>query len=218
MSDLVALIPVLDEPGVLERLTTPLAGRGALAHTFTSLRRDLPDTTIIMTTDSETLCAHVKSEFPFVRVHNRTRRDYVGSLVDALDILPTEPRSVLVLEATHPFRPAGMLTKLAQGLVNHAGMDSVVCVRQIKGMLWRTGADGEISPAQEPDDPSPPIFFQEVVGLGLATRPALLRQGRRLGDNVGFEVLDDIWSLADLRDDRGVRRAQSLASMLSEVE
>jgi hypothetical protein len=218
MTEAVALIPVLDEPGVLDRMTAPLDGRGGLARTIEAMHRELPEVPILVTTDSPMLRGYVAAKFPFVRLHARTQRDYVASLVGALDTLPSDPEAVLIVECTHPFRPAGLFGKLLSGLAGHRDMDSVVCVRQLKGMLWHTEADGTIFPAQELDDPSPHIFFQELVGLGLATRPRLLRIGRRLGDNVGFEVVDDIWSLSDLRDDRGVRRAQAMAGLISSLE
>jgi len=218
MTEAVALIPILNEPGVFDRLTVPLDGRCGLARTIEAMHRELPQVTILVTTDSPELREYVASKFPFVRLHARTQRDYVASLVAALDTLPSDPEVVLVVECTHPFRPSGLFGKLLGGLAGHREMDSVVCVRQLKGMLWHTEADGTIFPAQELDDPSPNIFFQELVGLGLATRPRLLRIGRRLGDNVGFEVVDDIWSLCDLRDDRGVRRARTVAALISSLE
>jgi hypothetical protein len=217
--DAVALIPVLDEPRVLDRLTQPLGDHGALARTIESIRHDLPQMPIVLTTDSYAVRDYVRQHFPNVQLHARTTRDYVLSLVGALDVMERDPVVALVVEATHPFRPAGLVRKLASALASRSQLDSVVCVRQLRGNLWQVDADGGISAAQETDTPiAPQIFFQELVGLGLATRPSLLRAGRRLGDSVGFEVVDDIWSLTDVRDDRGVRRAQSLVGLLSPLE
>jgi hypothetical protein len=56
-----------------------------------------------------------------------------------------------------------------------------------------------------------------MVGLALATRPDLIRDGRRLGDAVGFEVVDQFWALIDIRDDDTHAVAELVADRLTDL-
>ena len=101
--------------------------------------------------------------------------------------------------------------------VRHA-IDSVVCVRRFTANLWRRTVDGEILALSEGGEARDAVYFQEMVGLALAARPSLFESGRRLGDAVGFEVVDQTWALVDVRDDTGFAVAEALADRLPQLE
>ena len=93
----------------------------------------------------------------------------------------------------------------------------MVCVREFDASLWRLDPDRTIQALDPGGDRRSSTYFQEVVGLALATRPELIREGRRLGDAVGFEVVDQFWALVDIRDDMSLAMAEMVADRFTEL-
>ncbi|MGQ9368574.1 NTP transferase domain-containing protein [Azospirillum sp. ST 5-10] len=214
---LLVLVPVL-AGGRTDRLLEPLAGRSSLERTLAAAVEELPGATIAVTTDSAEVKDAARAFGHGVRVHERTERDYVPALLAAMTDLRPDAAVIAVLEATHPFRPRGLVGRTVENLRARPHLDSVVCVRQFKANLWHLDEDSTITALSPGGDLRDRTYYQEMIGLGLATRPHLLRHGRRLGDAVGFEVVDQFWGLVDIRDAVSLAVARVIADELVSLE
>lgn len=210
------VIPVLSAAESTSRLTIPIRGRSSLWRTLDSAVADLPGSTVVVTTDDADIRASVEDYGAPAVAHART----AGGYTEAVAQVAREYGAgiVVILEPTHPFRPRGLIKRTADNLTAREHLDSVVCVRRFTANLWRRTSDGEILAMTEGGDARDAEYFQEMVGLALAARPKLLDQGRRLGDAVGFEVLEHTWALADVRDDVSFAAAEALADYLIRLE
>jgi len=216
MSAPLVIIPVLSAASSTPRLTVPIRGRSSLERTLDAAVADLPDSPIVVTTDDAGIGSAVAGFGGRVELHARTAKGYTAALAEVARGRGAD--IVVVLEPTHPFRPAGLIRRTADNLAARDHLDSVVCVRRFTANLWRRTSDGEILALSEGGDARDGVYFQELVGLALAARPNLLEQGRRLGDAVGFEVVDQTWALVDVRDDVGFAVADALADRLPQLE
>lgn len=210
------VIPVLSAARSTPRLMMPIRGRSSLERTLEAASVDLPDADIVVTTDDAGIGSVAAGFGGRVQVHARTATSYVGALAEV--VRGRDSEIVVVLEPTHPFRPKGLIRRTAENLASRDHLDSVVCVRRFTANLWRRTADGEILALSEGGDSRDAVYFQEMVGLALAARPHLFEDGRRLGDAVGFEVVDQTWALVDVRDDTGFAVAEALADRLPQLE
>ncbi|GAB4194058.1 MAG: hypothetical protein OHK0024_34220 [Thalassobaculales bacterium] len=217
MSADIAILPVLSEPRMVERLLRPIDGRSSLARTLDCALAELPGRQVAVTTDDEGVKAAVRALGLPVTVHDRSVRDYVPALAAVVAELSPAASIVVVLEPTHPFRPAGLVARSAAALAARPHLDSVVAVRRLKANLWSIDESGAIEALTEGGSARDPEYYQELVGLALATRPALLARGRRLGDAVGFEVVPPFWGLVDIRDEVSLAVAGAVAGRLKEI-
>lgn len=210
------VIPVLAAARSTPRLMVPIHGRSSLERTLEAALADLPDSAVVVTTDDPGIAAIAKGFGGRVEAHARSAESYVAALAEVARGRDAE--IVVVLEPTHPFRPKGLIRRTAENLAARDHLDSVVCVRRFTANLWRRTPDGEILALSEGGDARDGEYFQEMVGLALAARPHLFADGRRLGDAVGFEVVDQTWALVDVRDDTGFTVAEALADRLPQLE
>jgi CMP-N-acetylneuraminic acid synthetase len=215
-NETLVVIPVLGSAASTPRLTAPILGISSLERTLTSATDDLPGARIVVTSDDADIRAVADAFGGRVSSRVRQAESYTGAIVEVLDEIPAE--IVVVLEPTHPFRPSGLIRRTAENLAARDHLDSVVCVRKFTANLWGVERDGEIVALSEGGERRDREYFQEMVGLALASRPNVLRAGRRLGDAVGFEVVDQTWALVDVRDQVGFRVAEALAEKLPQLE
>src|SRR5690606_4049353 len=122
------VIPVLSAARSTPRLTAPLRGRSSLERTLDAATADLPDSSIVVTTDDEAIRAMVDGFGGRVRSHSRTAESYAAALAEAAR--DEAAGIVVVLEPTHPFRPRGLIRRTAENLAARDHLDSVVCVRR----------------------------------------------------------------------------------------
>ncbi|UUX48365.1 hypothetical protein NUH88_13180 [Nisaea acidiphila] len=214
MSDTLIIIPVYSGASSTPRIVKPLDGTSSLVRTIEAALEDLPDARIVLTADDNAVKQQAAPYADRITIHDRTAESYTDALVDVLDAFPAE--QVVVIEPTHPFRPRGLIRRTAENLAAREHLDSVVCVRQFDASLWRLDPDKTIQALGPGGDRRSSTYFQEVVGLALATRPELIREGRRLGDAVGFEVVDQFWALVDIRDDMSLAMAEMVADRFTE--
>ena len=220
MSGTMVIIPVLAAAKSTEAILKPLRGPSSLERTLLAAIEDLPEATIVVTTDSDAVAAQAnglgqKTGSTSVTLQERKSDSYLGALIDVLDAYPAE--HVAVVEATHPFRPRGLIRRTMENLIARKHLDSVVCTRQFRANLWCLDEDQAITALGPGGDRRDGTYFQEMVGLALATRPNLVRDGRRLGDAVGFEVVDQFWALIDIQDDVTHALAELVADRLTEL-
>lgn len=214
MSDTLIIIPVYSGASSTPRIVKPLDGTSSLVRTIEAALEDLPDARIVLTADDAAVKEQAASYADRITIHDRTAESYTDALIDVLDAFPAE--QIVVIEPTHPFRPRGLIRRTAENLAAREHLDSVVCVRQFDASLWRLDPDKTIQALGPGGDRRSSTYFQEVVGLALATRPELIREGRRLGDAVGFEVVDQFWALVDIRDDMSLAMAEMVADRFTE--
>lgn len=214
MSETLIIIPVYSGAGSTPKIVKPLDGTSSLARTIEAALEDMPEARIVLTADDAAVKAEAAPFADRITIHDRTAEAYTDALIDVLDTYPA--KSVVVVEPTHPFRPRGLIRRTAENLAAREHLDSVVCVRQFEASLWRLDPDRTIQALDPGGDRRSSTYFQEVVGLALATRPELLRSGRRLGDAVGFEVVDQFWALVDIRDDMSLAMAEMVADRFTE--
>jgi CMP-2-keto-3-deoxyoctulosonic acid synthetase len=215
MSGTLVIVPVLAASKSTDAILKPLRGPSSLERTLAAAIEDLPDARIVVTTDSEAVAAQARAVGSRVTLMKRTAESYTGALIDVLDAYPAD--HVAVVEATHPFRPRGLIRRTVENLIERDHLDSVVCTRQFRANLWRLEAGNSITALGPGGERRDATYFQEMVGLALATRPALIRSGRRLGDAVGFEVVDQFWALVDIGDDVTHAVAELVADRLTEL-
>ena len=215
MSAVVVVIPVLARAGGVAEMLRALAGPSSFQRTIQSALNDLPTAPIVVTTDDPAVAAAATEMGAGVIVHDRTIDDYALALSAAAAAHGAE--IVAVLEPTHPFRPRGPIARTVENLRARDHLDSVVCVRRFSANLWRARADGAID-ALAAGGATSETYYQEMVGLALATRPAVLAAGRRLGDAVGFELVDQLWGLVDIRDAGTSAVAAALADHVAQFE
>ncbi|MBM3602072.1 MAG: hypothetical protein FJX35_28090 [Alphaproteobacteria bacterium] len=215
---MLVVIPVISDALVEKRLLTPLAGRSSLERTLAAAVGELPDARVVVTTDDGRVKAAVRAFGRGVVVHDRTVHDYVPALSAAVEATGDGEDTIVVLEPTHPFRPAGLVGRTAINLKQREHLDSVVSVRRFKANLWQIEDDGTIGALAGGSESRDRVYYQELIGLALATRPRLLRSNLRLGDAVGFEVVDQFWGLVDIRDDASLAVAQAIAEKMESIE
>lgn len=214
MSDTLIIIPVYSGASSTPRIVKPLDGTSSLLRTIEAALEDLPGARIVLTADDAAVKKEAAPYADRITIHDRTAESYTDALIDVLDAFPAD--EIVVVEPTHPFRPRGLIRRTAENLAARDHLDSVVCVRQFDASLWRLDPDKTIQALGPGGDRRSSTYFQEVVGLALATRPELIREGRRLGDAVGFEVVDQFWALVDIRDDMSLAMAEMVADRFTE--
>ena len=215
MTGTLIIVPVLAASKSTEAVLKPLRGPSSLRRTLAAAMEDLPGARIVVTTDSDAVAAEARGLGEAVTLMERRSDSYTGALIDVLDAHMAE--NVAVVEATHPFRPRGLIRRTVENLIARDHLDSVVCARQFRANLWRLDPGNSITALGPGGDRRDATYFQEMVGLALATRPALIRDGRRLGDAVGFEVVDHFWALIDIRDDVTHAVAELVADRLTDL-
>ncbi|MBT5264047.1 MAG: hypothetical protein HOL85_04395 [Rhodospirillaceae bacterium] len=209
------IVPVLAKAQSSARLLGPLKGLSSLQRTLRAALEEIEDAQVVVTTDDAAVADQARAFDARVAVHERTIEPYVPALHAVTEAYPGD--IVVVLEPTHPFRPPGLVKRTAENLLGRDHLDSVVCVRRFKANLWRMEPDQTISAMGEGGAGPSPVYYQELIGLGLATRRGMLAQGRRLGDAVGFEVVDEFWTLVDIHDDTNLAVAELIADHIEEL-
>lgn len=158
---------------------------------------------------------------PYVRPEELSERDVSVTDVFQFGIEQIEdggrfPDLVVPLEVTHPFRPPGMLDDLVEKLLSN-GHDTVVASLpeyrptwvEEEGNLTRINADTQFRADRR-------ALQTGLVSLGCVTYPKFLREGRRLGDDVGIYEIDnpitgiEIRERDDLEIWKGLREVEAL--------
>lgn len=207
-----AVIPVAADVGRSDLIVRDIAGASALARTVAHICEDLPEATVVVASDDDAVLDQARTLPTAPIVLERKQRGYVECLNEVLDSQRLSFELVVTVEATHPFRPKQLLRRMVTNLASRTSFDSIICVRGFDGHLWQADRKGAIASLDE--DRLSSQYFEEVTGLGSVTRPAMWRTGRRRGDHIGFEVVDPIWSMVDLKSDTMLLAAQGLAAVL----
>lgn len=220
---LLVLVPARSAHENLPLFLEPLGETTVLDRTLEDAERQgkRGDVTLVLTTDDPRIEARVSERGAGWRVRLRDAEERAGGYFHALeaaaDWAATETgkrfASVLVLEPSHPFRPAGLVANATALLGKSASLDTVVAVVREYGNLWTENTQGGLGRIHTPEGRN---FFREVAGLCLLTRPACLTRTSAMGKNVGFVVVEEQWALIDIHGGDGVAMAQRFHDFLTE--
>lgn len=209
--NITAVIPVRGEILYLD-------GRPLLEYTIQSAKESKFIRDVVVLTDSEDyakIARECGALVPFIRdsylseehvdlghvyQYSINRMEELGMIVDI----------VVAMEITFPFREKGFIDRLIIRLVRE-GLDSVVAVRAEFGSCWVrdndviTRIDSGFIPRKFKD----PVYIG-IKGLGCATHPKYLREGRLFGEKVGVLEITNPYSPIEVRDSLGLRFAEKL--------
>lgn len=209
--NIMALIPVRGE-------ILYLNGRPLLDYTIQAAKACKFIQQIVVSTDSEAYAQIARDAgalTPFIRESYLSDEQMDLEHVYQYSINKLEAQGIIAdiivpLEITFPFRPSGLIDQLIRRLVQE-GLDSVVAVRAEFGSCWIREnnrvkrIDGGFMPRKFKD----PVYIG-LKGLGCATHPAILREGRLLGEKVGILETTNPYSPVEVRDRGGLHLAEKL--------
>lgn len=109
MSAPLVVIPILSAAESTPRLTIPIRGRSSLWRTLDSAVADLPDSTVVVTTDDAEIRKSVEQYGAPVVAHARSAEGYTKAVAEVARDYGAE--IVVILEPTHPFRPRGLIKR-----------------------------------------------------------------------------------------------------------
>lgn len=164
----------------------------------TALAAEYVDEVIVLT-DSEAVAERADewgASAPFLRPPELSELDVPVTDVFEFGMEQLEeggrfPDLVVPLEITHPFRPRGMLDGLVQRLLSN-GYDTTVASLPEYRPTWLEDG-GELDRINEDTQFRADRRTIQIglVSLGCVTYPRFLREGRRLGDEVGIYEIDN---------------------------
>jgi CMP-N-acetylneuraminic acid synthetase len=203
----VAIIPARGgSRGLPRKNILPLAGRPLLAHTIGHARAaKRVDRTIVSTDDAE--IAEVArawgAEVPFTRpaALATDAASTEAVLQHALAWLEHEARwpvdVVVLLEATSPFRAAGLVDEVIARL-DDPDVDTALTAVRDHGYFWRREGERTVrlDPGYEPRQTRAPRWRE--TGSVYATRAAVVRGGERIGPRAALVEQDEIEALVDI--------------------
>ena len=119
---------------------------------------------------------------------------------------------LVILEITYPFRQKDLLDNMIQQLIDK-GLDSVIPMRKEFKSCWinKDNAIERIDAGFIPRTIKEPLYVG-LIGLGCITFPNFIREGRRLGDRVGFVEVTDPYSSIEVRDKSDLNLADKIIS------
>ncbi len=190
-----------------------LCGKPAIAYTIEAAKQAACLDRIIVSTDSDAvaeLARRYGAEAPFIRpaALASATASLTAVLQHAVEWLDREEGYtadiVVLLEATHPIRPAGLIDSVVETLRSEE-LDTVFTAREERHRFWRT-VDGALAPVQaegdRPRDQSQPTY-KELAGMATAIQASVIRRGERLGERVGLVPVHGPATAVDLHDEDG---------------
>ena len=191
----------------------PLAGKPLIAYSIEAAKASPYVTRVMVSTDDARIAEVAKAhgaEVPFLRPAEL-----------AQDLTPTEPvlkhavewleqsegwraDIVLFLQPTDVFRKRAMIDGVVRALIDDPQLDSAFVAYPTHKNFWRKQADGFTRLAADlaygPRQTREPLY-REDTGIACATRAALIKQGKRIGERVFILPNKDDASAIDIHTD-----------------
>lgn len=207
----VAVIPARGgSKGLPGKNIRPLAGKPLIAYSIEAAQRSRLVDRVIVSTDDERIAEIARAhgaEVPFLRPPEL-----------AQDLTPTEPvlahavewlerhegyrvDIVLFLQTTDIFRTPAMIDQVIRALLEDPAVDTAFVAHPTHKNFWRRSGEGynRLAPdlSHGPRQTREPLF-REDTGLACATRAAVIKAGRRIGDRVAIVPNTDEASSIDI--------------------
>lgn len=208
----IAIIPARGgSKGLPRKNVRLLAGKPLVAYPIEAAKKSsLIDRVIVSTDDQEiaTTARKYGAEVPFLRP-SELSEDLVTSeqvLNHALDWFEQNekyvPDIVVYLQPTDVFRTQYMVDEVVRRILADDRLDTVFCAYKEHKNFWRKVGDKYIpidGRGHLPRQVKEPIY-REDTGLACATRPRVIRTGRRIGENVDIVVHTDQATAIDIHE------------------
>ena len=216
----IAIIPARGgSKGLPRKNILPLDGKPLLAHTILHARGATRVHRTIVSTDDREIADAARAwgaEVPFVRPATLATDSATTEVVlqHALTWLEEEERTsvdvVVLLEATSPFRAAGLIDDVVARL-DDPGVDTAFTVVRDHGYFW--SREGErmvrLDPTYAPRQTRTPRWRE--TGSVYATRAAVVRRGERIGPRVALVEQDETDALVDVHTEFDLWLAERIA-------
>ncbi len=163
---------------------------------------------IILATDDKNIAKQAKgwgAEAPFVRPAELSDKgvrsdEVLKYCLEQLEADSYYPDLVVPLEVTYPFRPADLLDKLIERLMEF-GLDTAIAAHSEHRPYWPKDAEGLVLAeeyAQTRQERTP--LYIGLLSLGCVTYAEFVRQGSRLGKRIGIYEVDDPFAAIEIRE------------------
>lgn len=207
----VAIIPVRGPVQILD-------GKPLIAYTVERAKQAKYIKQVIVSTDDPEVARIARlhgAETPFLRPSELSRdfvdlEQVISYSLEQIEARGLHPDLIVLLEATFPFRPLGMLDDMIVQLVR-TGMDSILVGKRESQAIWKQA--GNVM--QQVDSGYVPRKYKESVfigykGLGCVTHPSFIREGHLLGGKLGiYEIAHGI-SFLEVREEQDFEIAGKL--------
>ncbi len=218
-----AIIAVRSCDGEVNGSPVVLSNKPLLAYAVeASLASESVDRTVV-TTDSPSLrdlAVGLGAEAPFLRPAelaapgvglNEVLQHCLAWLEINDDYLPD---IVVCLEVSHPLRPEGLIDQVV-GVLEDNQLDTAFTVYEERHAFWQLDPYGEphrVGSEEMGARSGAQPLYREVAGLVLACRADLIRQAKRVGDNVAIVPIHEAYALVDTQDPLGLVLAEHILS------
>lgn len=163
---------------------------------------------VILATDDKNIAKQAKNwgvEAPFIRPPELSAKgvrsdEVLKYCLEQMEAESYYPDLIVPLEVTYPFRPAGLLDKLIERLMEF-GLDTAIAARSEHRPYWPKDAEGLVLAeeyAQVRQERTP--LYVGLLSLGCVTYAEFVRQGSRLGKRIGIYEVDDPFAAIEIRD------------------
>lgn len=207
---IVTIIPARGgSKGLPQKNILPLAGKPLIAYTIeASLQCPLIDRTVVSTDDSKIaeIAKQYGAEVPFFRpkelaTGDAPTEDTLKHAVEWLENNEGYYFDILVfMQVTDVFKKRALLEKCIRALLEDESVDSAFVAYPDHKNYWKKVGDKYVRldkrghAARQLKE----HIYREDTGLGCATRVNIIKQGKRLGDNVVIVPNDDTASFIDI--------------------
>lgn len=208
MSDLrtMAVIPARGgSKGLPGKHVRMLAGKPLIAYSIEQATASGVCDVVLVSTDSEAIADVARAygaEVPFMRPAELSQdatpsEPVVRHALDTYEALTgTRVDIVVFLQPTDVFRTPALIRECVTRLKASPHLDSVFAAFATHKNYWRRDGDEWVRVAPDlavygPRQGRKALLYREDAGLASASRAAVIRAGRRLGDRVDIVVTDD---------------------------
>ena len=189
-----------------------LAGKPLITWTIEAAKNcRLIDRVLVSTEDDEIAAVALTAgaEVPFRRPAHLAADDAlsVDYLMHAVDWLESTDKYrvdiVVYLQATDVFRKKYMLEETLARLIANPELDSVFVGYPTHKNFWKREPGGyrRLSAAEDKPRQTKEPLFREDIGLACASRAAVIKSGRRIGDRVDIVPNDDFCASIDIHEE-----------------